>query len=168
MFTYAELLECNKPKTLTPLSYLRAVKQAGDLNDEFYTYFTRIFNPIFVVIDGNIFVEVCLDRHRVEEETANGLPYDDLPYWNNLLEVTELCEDMEWDEVCELASVISDCWNAKLKRLHPRSGFKATVFIDDELDEVFVALFRPKYEKNPFKRVSGWLRSRWSSWRATC
>jgi hypothetical protein len=142
MFTYESFLECNKPRTPSQLSYIDAVRQAGDLNAEFFIYFTRIFNPVFVVVDGNIFVEVCFDRQRLEEETARGLRYDDLPYWQNLLEVAELCDDMEWDEVCELAQVISDCWNAKLKRLHPESGFASEVFIDDELDEVFVGLHR--------------------------
>ncbi|WP_434678345.1 DUF4926 domain-containing protein [Pseudomonas sp. R1-18] len=142
MFTYESVLEFNKPRTPSQLSYIHAAKDVGNLNDELCVYFTRIFNPIFLVIDGNIFVEVCLDQQRLEEETARGLRYDDLPYWQNLLEVTELCDDMEWDEVCELAHVISDCWNAKLKRLHPESGFASEVFIDDELDEVFVGLHR--------------------------
>jgi hypothetical protein len=144
VFTYESFMECNRPGTPCQLSYIDAVKQLGGVSDEFFTYFTRIFNPVFVVVDRNIFVEVCFDRQRLEDETARGLPYDDLPFWHNLLEVTQLCEDMEWDEVCELAYVISDCWNAKLKRLHPDSGFVSEVFIDNELDEVFVGLHRKR------------------------
>jgi hypothetical protein len=155
LFTYESFLECNRPRTPSQLSYIHAAKDVGNLNDELCVYFTRIFNPVFLVIDGNIFVEVCFDQQRLEDETASGLPYDDLPYWQNLLEVTELCDDMEWDELCELAQVISDCWNAKLKRLHPESGFVSEVFIDDELDEVFVGLHRKQSRRSDEDGLAG-------------
>lgn len=141
-FTYASFLGCNKPRTPTQLCYMDVLRQSRGVSDDFCKYFTRIFNPVFVIVEGNIYVEVCFNRHRLMEDIARGVAHADLPYWHNLLEVTGLCEDMEWKEVCELAYVISNCWNSKLNRLHPGSGFESTVFIDDELDEVFVALYR--------------------------
>ncbi|MFA0997256.1 hypothetical protein ACDH54_16210, partial [Pseudomonas syringae] len=63
-----------------------------------------------------------------------------IPGWLNMVEITSLLGDIGYDEAAELSAVIRDCWNKKLDRQFPDSGFEARLVLEDDLDEVWVTL----------------------------
>lgn len=139
-FDFESFALSNKPKEVTALDYLRAVYKSKDLHDDFLLYFSRLMWPEFIVIDSKVYIKELFDIERYRSLISNADTEKTAHYWMNLLELTGMFDGLTDQKAQEIAALLCNSWNAKIK-----SEFKSTdtvfnVIADQNTGEVFLGV----------------------------
>ncbi|NAS96643.1 hypothetical protein CU666_01760 [Pseudomonas syringae pv. actinidifoliorum] len=138
-YSYKDYLLANKDG-LSRFDYFYRVRTSLGLHDDVAMSVVALFNPTLFVHEGGYFVKENFTQDRYDQTVAQGIAPLEIPGWLNMVEITSLLGDIGYDEAAELGAVIRDCWNKKLDRQFPGSGFEARLVLEDDLDEVWVTL----------------------------
>jgi hypothetical protein len=131
---------------LSMFDYFYMVRASGAVHEDFIMSFAAVFNPTIVKQRGGFFVKENFNSKRYEELLEGGVERSDIPYWLNMLELTDFLGDVSYDYAAELGAVVCECWSSKLEKKFPNSGFEARLVLEDELDEVWVTLCKVSVE----------------------
>ena len=128
----------NSPKRVTGIDYVQTMYKATNLPVDFVLELAKLLWPVFVLADGKVFLESLFEQERYESLLSTDSRT--AQYWINLLEVTGLFDDLSVDQARGLASVIANCWNAKLETEFEPGVGRARPIWDQSTDEVFVSI----------------------------
>lgn len=137
--SYANYLRLNNGQ-VSRLSYLNMSKECDQIHKDFMCAFVSLFSPEIINLNGGYFIEVAYTRARHEKMLEDGADSLEIPYWMNIIELTSLLGDVDFDYAVEIGTVMRDCWNARLNKKFPDSGFSAQLVLWEDLDEVWVTL----------------------------
>jgi hypothetical protein len=125
---------------LSNFDYFYAVRQGLDVHEDFIASFVAIFNPVIIEVNDGLFVKENFTAKQYDDLLGGGVERSEIPYWLNMIELTDLLGEISYDSAAELGQVIRDCWAAKLEKTFPNSGFEARLLLEDDLDEVWVTI----------------------------
>ncbi|WP_122312930.1 hypothetical protein [Pseudomonas coronafaciens] len=137
--SYEDYLAVNK-NGLSRFDYFYMIRVHEGLSDDFVMSFAALFNPTFFCREGEYFVEENYTDLKRKETLLGEVGTLGVAFWVNMVELTSLLGDISYEDAAELGAVIRDCWNTKLNRQFPDSGFEARLILEDDLDEVWVTL----------------------------
>lgn len=137
--SYTEYASLNDGK-VSRFKYLYMVLDSENIHDDFKCILFGLFNPTIFFLNEGYFIEENFTQDRYDQTVAQGIAPLEIPGWLNMIEITSLLGDVGYDEAAELGALIRDCWNTKLNRQFPDSGFEARLVLEDDLDEVWVTL----------------------------
>lgn len=143
LFSFEAFRSANPKKRLGGYDYLQTISAAAALPADFIVWFSRLFSPRFILVDGTVFIDSLFEAQRYEELRRNGKSLEEAQFWMNLLEVTGLFDQLTVSQAERLAETIVDAWNMRLDKEFPLSTHKARFIHDQETNEVFVVIGKP-------------------------
>lgn len=143
LFSFEAFRGANPEKTLGGYDYLQMISAVAELPADFIVWFSRLFSPQFILVEGNVLIDSLFEPQRYEELRRNGKSAGEAQFWINLLEVTGLFAQLTVTQAEELAEGIVDAWNMKLDKEFPLSVHKARSIHDQETNEIFVVIGKP-------------------------
>lgn len=139
-FDFASFVSANPESNISGFDYLHTVYKSQGLAADFILWFAKLFWPEFKIADGLVFVAELFDSERYQALLNGGMRAAEAQFWMNLLEITGLFDDLSSNQAVEIATSLTDSWNAKL---HQEVGIPITLartIYDKETGEVFVTI----------------------------
>lgn len=144
LFNFDDYIASNPGKKLGVTDYLHAVFKMGALPIDVLLSFVRFFWPALEVVNGRIYLSESFDLAKHSEYLASGRDLDEVQLWLNLTEITGIFENVDIDDALEIASIIAQVWNEKIRsEIGSIEDFARVIFEKDE-GEVFVTIDRTK------------------------
>jgi len=142
-FDFEMFASANVGHNISGYDYLHSAYKSQELAADFILWFTRLFCPVFKIVDGNVFISEMFDTVRYQELMRDGHSSTQAQFWLNLLEITGLFDELSTEQAKELAESLADSWNSKLNKEFGVGSTLARTICDEETGEVFVTIGAP-------------------------
>lgn len=144
LFNLSDFLAANPGKKLGASDYLYAVFKVGALPVDVLLSFVQFFWPAFKVVDGRIYLSDSFDSTKYFEYMVDGREQNEVQFWLNLTEITGIFEDIDLENAQEVATIIAQIWNGKIRSELGDIEDYARVILEEDEGEVFVTIDRAK------------------------
>jgi len=140
VFSYEEFVKANAEKRVGELEYIHGIFKLANLPLDIVFALASLFSPKLDIEDGRLFLSERFDRDKYFQYLSEGKSKRESQLWLNLIEISGIFEDMDFDLAIQLGNLISDMWNAKIKCNGMENFGHARVIIEEEYGEVFVTI----------------------------
>lgn len=136
---YDEFVKANNGN-FSVLDFIHAVSEKIPLPYDFILCLGRLFAPKLTVFDGIIVAADWFDEKRYREYQASGMVATQAQAWINMVEITDIFNDISPKNAEQLATFIANLWTERIRAEFPSERVEANVVIDDGSNEVFVTI----------------------------
>lgn len=133
--------EINKPNFFGEVEYIYSIFKLKKLPLDLLRVILNLFSPQFRIINGFVFLHGEFNEKKFSDLSERNLPFKEIQFWMNLIEITSLHEDINTEDAILFAENIVKFWNIKLMSDSIYNGAgRARFFQDKDYGEVFITI----------------------------
>lgn len=129
----------NKTNFFGDTEYIYSIFKIKELPVDLLFKILNWVSPDFLIIENHIFLASEFDQNKFNDlqkvEEINRTQF-----WMNLIELTNLHDEMTAEQALLIAQKIVDSWNAKIKYEGLNAHGRARVFEEIEYGEIFITI----------------------------
>lgn len=136
---YDDFVKANNGK-FSPLDFIHAVTGNVALPQDFSVCIGHLLAPRMIMFDHVVVAAEWFDEARYQEYRRSGMKPDQAQAWVNMVELTDIFQGISFEKAKELAALIVDLWDDRIRKNFPNEAIGSSVIVDEESDEVFVTI----------------------------
>jgi hypothetical protein len=138
---YDDFVKANGGK-FSALDFIHAVSVKVVLPQDFVLCMGRLFAPQMAMFDDVVVIVDWFDEERYQVYRSNGMNQEQAQAWTNMVELTDIFQGIFFEKAKELAVFIAVLWSERIRQIFPNDPTRASIILDEDLDEVFVTIGR--------------------------
>ena len=140
MGSYQKFLDENKEYDTSMADYIHLVLMLKKIHIDLIKCFFELMYPNFKLINDRLFLANFFESKMFDDYINQNLPFNEIQFWQNLIEITGLFEELEIEDALKIADILVETWNLKIQKEFGFDHGKARSFYDEELGEVFITI----------------------------
>jgi hypothetical protein len=138
MFAKSKFLDVNRESN--SVDYLHGCLKFGEVHQDFLYEFVRFLCPEFLTYKGKVYLKETFSEAKYEKLKSSGKTDYEAQYWLNLIELTSVFENYNFEFVISIGREIESNWQRLLDTNFSDFGTKVKLLVNEKDFEVFVTL----------------------------